>query len=478
MTTSSFCQEYRQKQQEKTQKLLIWGISGSLVIHSAIAVALVTLAENPTIAEEDPIELIIVEQPEPSKPQITPKEEPLKPKPSPITKVKPTPLPLKPLPQPEPSPVTQQKPLPSPVKPSPVAKISPIPQKGTPVQPESPELQISPIAEPIEPIISPTTLANATPPKPVFSQPQPTEPISEAEPVPTSVNTPTVSASRPTKPTTAPRTLTASSPRKPVFNAPSSSSSAAPPSDDGLPTSLANAPAVSSSRPPVVRGSSQPLANNSQNRGGLRNSLSNSSAAKPTTGQSTAPSAISTNPVATNRVAPKPNPKAPVSESGLSCISNCQPSYPSVLQGAEGKATVQVIVDKGGNVVSVSLANPNPNSGVNQQALLAARNMKFSSPASGGQASVNVTINFTVAGSEFDRQARERREQQERARQAELDKKRQEQQAQLERERQERQRKLEQERQERERQLRSTQQSPKPPAIETPLVPLDEPSTP
>lgn len=70
--------------------------------------------------------------------------------------------------------------------------------------------------------------------------------------------------------------------------------------------------------------------------------------------------------------------------------------------------------------------------------------MKFSSPSGGNSASVQVKINFTVAGSEYNRIAREQQRERERA-----EKERQEQEAarqqQLEQERQARQEQLERE---------------------------------
>ena len=54
------------------------------------------------------------------------------------------------------------------------------------------------------------------------------------------------------------------------------------------------------------------------------------------------------------------------------------------------------------------------NSQVNRQALLAARQMQFSSPGDNA-ASVQVKIDFTVEGSEYDRLAREEQERKEQA---------------------------------------------------------------
>lgn len=119
----------------------------------------------------------------------------------------------------------------------------------------------------------------------------------------------------------------------------------------------------------------------------------------------------------------------------------------------EGKATVKVNLDSNGNVLGVSVVGSHSNGEVNRQALLAARKMRFSSPGV-NNASVQVSINFTVAGSEFDRIARQKKEAAERQARLEQEKERQARQAQLEKERLERQRQLEKERQEREAQAR------------------------
>jgi TonB family protein len=125
------------------------------------------------------------------------------------------------------------------------------------------------------------------------------------------------------------------------------------------------------------------------------------------------------------------------------------------LAGQEIKVTVRVIVDQGGNVVNAFPADSNLNSIANTEAVAAAKRMKFSPPASGGQVVQKVTVNFVKEGSDFEREARQQQEAQERARQADLDRQRQEQIEQLEAERRERQRQLDLEREERERQLQS-----------------------
>lgn len=124
----------------------------------------------------------------------------------------------------------------------------------------------------------------------------------------------------------------------------------------------------------------------------------------------------------------------------LRCISNCKPKYPSVLNGAEGRATVIVTVDPNGNAIDARFAGGSSKFQIIQQAVIAAKKMRFSSPGN-VTAIVRVNINFSVAGSAFDRQAQQRQAESEKRRQqqqqAELERQRQQQQqAQLERQRQ------------------------------------------
>ena len=74
--------------------------------------------------------------------------------------------------------------------------------------------------------------------------------------------------------------------------------------------------------------------------------------------------------------------------------------------GVEGSAGVELTIDPNGNVIGAELADADSNSQVNRQALLAARQMQFSSPGE-SSASVQVKIDFTVEGSEYDRARRE-----------------------------------------------------------------------
>ena len=177
------------------------------------------------------------------------------------------------------------------------------------------------------------------------------------------------------------------------------------------------------------------------------------------------PGTSGSTPVATNSAPPRPEANDG-GEEGISCIGNCEPEYPASLEGEEGNAGVKLTINPNGDVVGAELVEPDSNSGVNRQALLAARQMQFSSPGN-SSAAVQVNIDFTVAGSEYDRA---RREEQERREQAAKERQEQEaaRQQQLEQERQARQEQLERERQARQQQEQlQQQQEVTPPPVET-----------
>ena len=206
---------------------------------------------------------------------------------------------------------------------------------------------------------------------------------------------------------------------------------------------------------PIV---SAPVANTAQ-PSDMSSSLSASSSSVATSSSSNSGGSINGKPgvtgsvVATGSAPPRPEASSEPSE-GINCVSNCEPEYPAALDGVEGSAGVKLTIDTNGNVIGAELADADSNSLVNRQALLAARQMQFSSPGD-SSASVQVKIDFTVEGSEYDRlareeqerkeqAAREREEQEAAARQQQLEAETQAQQEQLERERQARQRQQEQ----------------------------------
>ena len=158
------------------------------------------------------------------------------------------------------------------------------------------------------------------------------------------------------------------------------------------------------------------------------------------TGPTSPTSGLGDDPLAINS-SPSEPPKPTTDPRAISCVANCQPKYPSALDGAEGSAEVRLTISSDGQVTGAELVQANNNSLLNREALLAARRMKFNKIDNEAGVLVVVKINFTVKGSEFDRLARKRQEQLERERQAKLEaerKKREEEarQAELEQQRQ------------------------------------------
>ncbi|MEM9507145.1 MAG: TonB family protein [Cyanobacteria bacterium P01_E01_bin.35] len=330
MSTSKFCIQQRQREQQRLKKLLIFGFAGSAVLHGILAYTLPRWSWESPKQVKEPMELILVDQP--------------KPKPKPKIESKPV---VEPKPKPKPEPVKAQTP-PPPVKPP-----EPVKTQTPPPKPAPKKVLTTPTPAPSQPIVS----------VPIRNTAQP----------------PTLSSS---------------------FTSPNSSVTSA---------ETSNSPGV--------------------------------------------PGSV----VATNSAPPRPDASND-GEEGISCVSNCEPEYPAALDGVEGRAGVKLTIDPKGNVIGVALASPDTNSQVNRQALLAARQMQFSSPGNEA-ASVQVKIDFTVEGSEYDRLAREAQEKKEQA-----EKERQEQetarQQQLELERQARQEQMERERQARQQQQEAQPQSP------------------
>jgi protein TonB len=288
MSTSQFCIQQRQQEQQRVRNLLWLGLASSIVLHGILAVALPRqLATKPPQVKK-PMELILVDKPKP-KPKL--KETPIvpKPKPEPPQQKAPAPKP----PEPKPEPPQQKAPAPAP-------------------KPEPPKPELKPEV----------SQQKAPAPKKILTSNLP--PISKA----------------------------------PVAPQPQQAIAPAP--------------------------------------------VKNSPTAKE----------FSSN-VATNSPALTPESESTESagdESGIACVSNCEPEYPDALEGAEGSAGVKLTIDPQGNVIGAELASADSNSQVNRQALLAARQMEFSSPSGGNAASVQVEINFTVEGSDYDRMAREEQE--------------------------------------------------------------------
>jgi periplasmic protein TonB len=344
MSTSKFCIQQRQREQQQLKKLLILGFTGSALFHGLLAYALPHWSFEPPKQAQEPMELILVDKPKP-KPKPKVESKPI---------VRPVPKPVKAAPVKPPEPVKAE--TPPPPKPEPVKAETPPPPKPEPVKAETPPPKVltAPKTAPSQPVV-------ATP------APEPLEPI---------------------KP----------QPSRAVTSAPSNS----------------DRPAVATNTaPPNVEAGEEET-----DDGG---------------------------------------------EEGISCVSNCEPEYPGELEGVEGAAGVKLTIDPDGNVVGVELADADDNSKINREALLAARQMQFSSPPGGNAASVRVKIDFTVEGSEYDRLAREEQEKKEQAaKELQEQKLAAEKQAQQERLNREREAKALQEQQQQQQQQQQQITTPKP----------------
>ncbi|MEQ8755461.1 MAG: TonB family protein [Coleofasciculus sp. G1-WW12-02] len=511
MSISSFCIEQHKKEQETLKKFLVYSFAGSAVLHIVLALGISLAWETRPELAEDPIEIILVEEPEVPKAEEQPLKETPKPKPTPKAVETPTPpqptktqipepikpqqraeaLPQKPVKQPVPAiPATPQRAVTPPAPTSVEPPTEPTRERRTVVTPPS-----EPIREPSDPALSPpepVAINNSAPPRPDRNS-QPLQTDSDVEKLRERLSEPTTTES------TAPPNDDASEANPTPPGAVATNPSAPPrprgvsgilsdaskitenirerlgdsfsPSTDSL-SDIANpgspgAVATNPSAPTRPSSSSQPLSGSSSGSQPFRESLGGGSSgerASSSEGDSIANPGVPGE-VATNSSAPtRPKPGGDRTEDGgrvLRCISGCNPDYPnSSLKGEEGRVPVNVELDRNGNVVNARALRVETDgtrrSQFVQEAEAAARKMKFTKPEGRNSVTVTVNINFTQPGSERDRQARERREQNERERQQ----REQERQAQLERERQEqeRQAQLERERQEQERQEQERQE--------------------
>ncbi|NEO98564.1 MAG: TonB family protein [Symploca sp. SIO2E9] len=534
MSISSFCIEQRELEQEALKKFLAMSLVGSALLHVVLAFSITWLDQEPEFVNE-PIEIIIVEEPEP--PPVEPKEEKLEPPPIP------EPPPVKP-PKIEELIETKISEAPQPLPPTPVTPQKPVAPKPPPVVSKPIETSRQPqpkIKTPNQPDFTPNETAPISPPKAIAAnQSVPSRPNHNSQPLSTppdverklsqsfnsSTNSP-LTQSTDANPT-APGEVAANQSPPPRLNNNSQPLSAPPDVERKLSQSLnssTNSPltqstdvspttpgevAVNKSAPPRLNNNSQPLSAPPDVERKLSQSLNsstNSSVTQSTDASPTAPGEVAVNrsvptkpAMASSSIVPSSadsrqfsdfsgsdsssvspggseeqgsptSPGAVVAAhsapakpeireggGGLLCVRRCNPKYPSSLNGEEGTTIVRVVVDQNGNVVETEVAGNSGNSQVDQEALTAAKKMRFSAPEGGGLVAVRVNINFTVEGSEFDRQARERQEQMERERLA-----REREQAQQEA----RQREIrQQQEQEAREQAESEEELPQPTAVE------------
>jgi len=310
MSISSFCIEQHKKEQEALKKFLIYSFAGSAVLHVVLALGASWAWEARPELAEDPIEIILVEEPEVPKPE----EQPLKetPKPKPKTVETPTP----------PQPTKTQ--IPEPIKPQ--QRADALPQK--PVQQPVPALPATP-QKPVTPT-APTSVEPPTEPKressPVVTPPsepvrEPSEPaLSPPEPV-------AINNSAPPRPDSNSQPLQTDSDTEQLrerLSEPTTTESAAPPNDD---TSDANptspgAVATNPSAPPRPTGIPGLLSDASKITRQIRESLGGSRSAEQASSSEDdsmadpgSPGAVATNPSAPTRPSGRSQP-LPGSASG------------------------------------------------------------------------------------------------------------------------------------------------------------------
>ncbi|MFW5663979.1 MAG: TonB family protein [Coleofasciculus sp.] len=513
MSISSFCIEQHKKEQEALKKFLIYSFAGSAVLHIVLVLGISWAWETRPELAEDPIEIILVEEPEVPEPEEQLLTETPKPKPKAVE----TPTP----PQPT------KTPIPEPIKPQQRAEALPQKpvQQSVPAIPATPQKPVTPPAPTsVEPPTEPTRERRpvVTPPSEPVREPSDPAPLSPPEPV-------AINNSAPPRPDSNSQPLETDSDvgqLRERLREPTTTESAAPPNDD---TSDANptspgAVATNPSAPPRPRGvsgilsdaskitenirerlgdsfspstdsasdsdsianpgspgtvatnspaptrpssSSQPLSGSASGSRRFRESLGGGSStqrASSSDGDSIANPGVPGT-VATNSPAP-PRPAGnseslPVSSSA-GCVATSKPEFPSSLanQSIEARPVVELIVDGSGKVIESKLVEPSPYPAINQAALETGTSV--SCPAQGNRRRVRMGISFAQQGTDFEREARQRAEQLERERQAQLEQERRERerQEQLEQERreQERQEQLEQERQEQLEQERREQE--------------------
>ncbi|MEQ8963434.1 MAG: hypothetical protein RLP02_36940, partial [Coleofasciculus sp. C2-GNP5-27] len=304
MSLSSFCIEQHKKEQEALKKFLIYSFAGSAVLHIVLALGVSWAWETRPELAEEPIEIILVEEPEVPKPE----EQPLKETPKPKPKAVETPTP----PQP------QKTQIPEPIKPQQRAEALPQQpiQRPVPAIPATPQKPVTPPAPTsVEPPTEPTKERSpvVTPPSEPVREPSEPTPLSPPEPV-------AINNSPPPRPENNSQPLQTDSDVENIrerLSEPTTTESAASPNDDASeadPTSPGEV-ATNPSAPPQPRGVSGILSDASKVAENIRERLSDSFSPSTDSASDSDPIA---NPGVPGEVAT--NPSAPTRPRGVSGI--------------------------------------------------------------------------------------------------------------------------------------------------------------
>ena len=360
---------------------LVFGLLGSISIHGLIAILIARDRLLPTyqIKQYEPIDLIVVEQPEsPSKPVTALAKPASKSKPN-STNATPQPI------------ATESQPAPSAIQQSPSAPKAiapPIEPKTTPPPPKK--------EAPPEPTTTSNNTPVATPPTP-----QPNTDIQEQQPF----KEQTVEQSE-IKPLTKPKpdhpipTEQSVKPppsfNKPLTPKPIESPTKEPikpvPNSNSEANSLADLPPAEPIAPAVPGDFADVEPNEPSN-----------DAESETKSPNELPPAEPIAPADLGDLADaEPIMEEPIAKAGsnetealsISCEKNCQPEYPSALNGIEGSAGIQSTIDRDGRVIDAAIATSNGNPKIEQEALQAAKKMEFSA-IDRDTATVRINISFT-----------------------------------------------------------------------------------
>ncbi|MFM2315303.1 MAG: hypothetical protein RLZZ04_4579 [Cyanobacteriota bacterium] len=368
MPISEFCIEQRQKERQKLRKTLRLCFACSVLFHGVLALTVTDWrSQSPkSLQTKKPIEIIMLPQPQGRSPGIVSTTEP-KPASKPVQTTSVPPSKAKPLsPKTITSPPKVEQPQPPKVPPS----ESAIPKSDSP------------------PVLT-ATQAPVKSPK-VFAQPKTNHDVKRWE-----------NPERSTKPRTnspADRHLEKPAipphdrPVKPeIFKRQTDSASILDPNSDRQRNhykilNLVRNPGKS------TQAKSSPIVTNSSS--GSPSNAENSATARQSVAQNNTSTTQGNNSTATNTIPAQP--KTPLS---ISCEENCQPEYPSILDGAEGSAGIRLTISEDGKVIDATVAVSNGNPTLDREALQAAERMEFSS-IERDRAIVQINISFTVPDSD------------------------------------------------------------------------------
>ncbi len=441
MNISSFCQEQREKQQTNQTILVIYGLITSTALHGLLAYASLLVSPRIDNITQNPIEFIIVDEPEPElKPEPEPKpelitEKPLEelPKPELLTKnLEPLPEPLEQVIQEPPQvyqPFQLSESVSTPiVQPEPEISLSKPPTAviNESTQPVQPNLTLPERSAPARPSSLSTPLSASTSEvnSPLNNAPSIQTPIGDAQGA--NPNTPglvTSNRSQPVKPTSFSEPLAATEVSSELQEGLSSKVALQPnESTEQAQPNVAVAPERAAPARPGTSNSTPLSAEGSGINASLREGLRSNGLPQPRIGNP------STNPGSSNlpRVAARSQPTKPSRTvepppigSSAGCVQRKKPKFPPRLEreNIEARVEIEVTTDANGRAVSQKVIRSSGYSELDEAALSAASSVRC--PSSGGERRVRIAISFVQKGTDFEREVRERQEELERKREEE-----------------------------------------------------------